>query len=219
MKELNTSISKIKNYMRTFNIIDENVLDVICDVRKEIYAPDEYKSFAYSDFQIPLKHSQFMLTSNVEGLILQSMRISSNDSAIILGSGTGYLAACVSKLASKVTAIDIYDDFISDSEKNCVKDNIKNVNFKCLDINDFWGMIKDYNIIISTFSIESSEAISSNMSENSKAFIFTGEENSPIKSGKIISKTQNNGYTREHIIQTNVKHIIKGLNKHDRKNT
>ena len=80
-------------------------------------------------------------------------------------------------------------------------------------------MIKDYNIIISTFSIGSSEAISSNMSENSKAFIFTGEENSPIKSGKIISKTQNNGYTREHIIQTNVKHIIKGLNKHDRKNT
>ncbi len=73
-------------------------------------------------------------------------------------------------------------------------------------------MIKGFNIIISTFSIESSDAILSNMSNNSRAFIFTGDRNSPIKSGKIISKTENNGYTREHIIQTNVKHIIKGMN-------
>ena len=215
MKELNNNSDKIKNYMRTFNIIDENVLDVICDVRKEIYTPNEYKPFAYSDFQIPLNHSEFMLTSNVEGTILQSMKISDNDSAIILGSGTGYLASCVSKLAKKVSAVDIYDDFIRDSKENCTEHGIQNINFKCLDINDSWEMIKDFNIIISTFSIESSDAILSNMSNNSKAFIFTGDRNSPIKSGKIISKTENNGYTREHIIQTNVKHIIKGMNEHD----
>ena len=212
MKELNNNNDKIKNYMRTFNIIDENVLDVICDVRKEIYAPIEYKSFAYSDFQIPLNHSEFMLTSNVEGTILQSMKILDNDSAIILGSGTGYLASCVSKLAKKVTAVDIYDDFIRDSKKNCAKHSIQNIKFKCLDINDSWEMIKDFNIIISTFSIESYDAILSNMSNNSRAFIFIGDRNSPIKSGKIISKTENNGYTKEHIIQTNVKHIIKGMN-------
>ena len=212
MKELNNNNDKIKNYMRTFNIIDENVLDVICDVRKEIYAPNEYKPFAYSDFQIPLNHSEFMLTSNVEGTILQSMKISNNDSAIILGSGTGYLASCVSKLAKKVSAVDIYEDFIRDSKENCVEHGIQNINFKCLDINDSWEIIKDFNIIISTFSIESSDAILSNMSNNSRAFIFTGDRNSPIKSGKIISKIENNGYTKEHIIQTNVKHIIKGMN-------
>ena len=212
MKELNNNNDKIKNYMRTFNIIDENVLDVICDVRKEIYAPIEYKSFAYSDFQIPLNHSEFMLTSNVEGTILQSMKILDNDSAIILGSGTGYLASCVSKLAKKVSAVDIYEDFIRDSKENCVEHGIQNINFKCLDINDSWEIIKDFNIIISTFSIESSDAILSNMSNNSRAFIFTGDRNSPIKSGKIISKIENNGYTKEHIIQTNVKHIIKGMN-------
>ena len=212
MKELNNNNDKIKNYMRTFNIIDENVLDVICDVRKEIYAPNEYKPFAYSDFQIPLNHSEFMLTSNVEGTILQSMKISNNDSAIILGSGTGYLASCVSKLAKKVTAVDIYDDFIRDSKENCAKHSIQNIKFKCLDINDSWEMIKDFNIIISTFSIESYDAILSNMSNNSRAFIFIGDRNSPIKSGKIISKIENNGYTKEHIIQTNVKHIIKGMN-------
>ena len=212
MKELNNNNDKIKNYMRTFNIIDENVLDVICDVRKEIYAPNEYKPFAYSDFRIPLNHSEFMLTSNVEGTILQSMKILDNDSAIILGSGTGYLASCVSKLAKKVSAVDIYEDFIRDSKENCVEHGIQNINFKCLDINDSWEIIKDFNIIISTFSIESSDAILSNMSNNSRAFIFTGDRNSPIKSGKIISKIENNGYTKEHIIQTNVKHIIKGMN-------
>ena len=219
MKELNNNNDKIKNYMRTFNIIDENVLDVICDVRKEIYAPDQYKSFAYSDFQIPLDHSEFMLTSNVEGTILQAMKISHNDSAIILGSGTGYLAACVSKLANKVMAVDIYNDFIKDSKKNCDELGINNIKFKCIDINDSWDMIKDFNIIISTFSIDSPDVITSNMSNNSRAFVFSGEPNSPIKFGKIISKIENNGYTREHIIQTNVKHIIKGMNKNDRKNT
>ena len=215
MKELNTSKDKIKNYMRTFNIIDESVLDIICDVRKENYAPDEYKSFAYSDFQIPLNHSEFMLTSNVEGTILQAMKISHNDSAIILGSGSGYLAACVSKLANKVTAVDIHSDFIRDAEKNSAEHGINNINFKCLDINNSWEMIKDFNIIISTFSVESSDVITRNMSSNSRSFVFIGEQNSPIKSGKIISKTENNGYTREHIIQTNVKHIIKGMNKND----
>ena len=212
MKELNSNDDKIKNYMRTFNIIDENVLDVICDVRKEIFAPNEYKSFAYSDFQIPLDHSEFMLTSNVEGTILQAMKISNNDSAVILGSGTGYLAACVSRLANKVLAIDIYDDFVRYSRKNCTDNGINNIDFECKDINNSWEIIKNFSIIITTFSIESPDVITNNMSNNSRAFIFTGEQNSPIKSGKIISKTENNGYTREHIIQTNVKHIIKGMN-------
>ena len=212
MKELNSNDDKIKNYMRTFNIIDENVLDVICDVRKEIFAPNEYKSFAYSDFQIPLDHSEFMLTSNVEGTILQAMKISNNDSAVILGSGTGYLAACVSRLANKVLAIDIYDDFVRYSRKNCTDNGINNIDFECKDINNSWEIINNFSIIITTFSIESPDVITNNMSNNSRAFIFTGEQNSPIKSGKIISKTENNGYTREHIIQTNVKHIIKGMN-------
>ena len=212
MKELNSDNDRIKNYMRTFNIIDENVLDVICDVRKEIYAPKAYESFAYSDFQIPLNHAEFMLTSNVEGIILQAMKISHNDSAIVLGSGTGYLSSCVSKLANKVMAVDIYSDFIENSKRNCDELGIDNINFKCMDINDSWDLIKNFDIIISTFSIESPDVIERNMSNNSRAFVFTGERNSPIKSGKIISKIENNGYTREHIIQTNVKHIIKGLN-------
>ena len=216
MKDHNSSsLNKVKNYIRTFNIIDEDVLDSMCDTDRSLFTPDYYKPFAYSDIQIPLSHGQKMLLPSVEGTILQEMKLTKEDKLLVCGSGTGYLSVCATKLASHVTGIDIHEDFILKSFENSKTHKPKNLSLKHLDINNNWDIISDYNRIIMTFSVNSSKMILDHMSEDSRAFIFTGDEYSPIKSGKIISKTENNGYTRDHIIQTNINHIIKGLNGDD----
>ena len=216
MKDHNdSSFNKVKNYIRTFNIIDEDVLNSMCETDRGIFTPGYYKSFAYSDIQIPLSYGQKMLLPSVEGTILQEMKLSHSDNLLIVGSGTGYLSACATKLVKNVTGVDIYEDFINQSLKITKELQLKNITLKQLDINKDWRIIGDYNKIILTFSILSSDIVSEHMSRDSRAFIFTGEENSPIKFGKIISKTENNGYTKEHIIQTNINQIIKGLKNDD----
>ena len=219
MKDSNdTSIIKVKNYIRTFNVIDEKVLDAICSTNREDFVPKYYKSFAFTDIPIPLDHGQSMLLPSVEGLLLQSLKLNVNDNVLVVGSGSGFLAACLSKLVRNVTAIDIFQDFITKSKAVCQTNMINNIEFIQRDIQKHWEMIHSYDSVVLTFSMNDTSPITQNLRINSKAFVFIGEENSPIKFGKIISKTENNGYTREHIIQTNIKHIIKGLKNNDREN-
>ena len=46
------------------------------------------------------------------------------------------------------------------------------------------------------------------MPHNSRAFLFYGSDDSPVKTGMIITKTIESGYTKEYIVETDVKKLI-----------
>ena len=204
----NYTIDAVKNNIRTHNIIDENVLNAINVVKRSEYLPESYQSFARVDIDIPLSHEQKMLMPSVEAKIMQSLNIKKNEDVLVVGSGTGYLASCVSLLCNKVHGIDYHDDFIKLSLQNKDKFSFDNLFFETKNITSHWEIIRNFNILIFTFSVESVDIIISNMNKNSRAFVFLGKDNSPIKSGIIIKKSEDTSYITEHILQTNREPII-----------
>jgi protein-L-isoaspartate(D-aspartate) O-methyltransferase len=204
----NYTMDAVKNNIRSQNVIDENVLNAISVVQRSEYLPENYKSFANVDIDIPIAHGQKMLTPSVEAKIMQSLTIKKDENILVLGSGTGYLASCASLLCNKVHGIDYYEDFVKLSLQNKDKFSFKNLSFEKKDISSNWKIIGKFDVLIFTFSIESIDIIISNMSKNSRAFAFLGNNNSPIKSGVIIKKTDDSSYTTEHILQTSIAPII-----------
>tara|TARA_Y100000748_G_scaffold275791_1_gene251788 strand:+ start:32 stop:664 length:633 start_codon:yes stop_codon:yes gene_type:complete len=210
MKVDNTdTINMVKNHIRTLNVIDDRVLNVLKKVQRNLFVPDIYKSFAHIDINIPIEE-EHMLMPSVEAKLLQALNIKSHENVLVIGSGTGYLSSCVSMLAKRVFSIDINKRLADLSESNSKHDYLKNnMIFKHMDILDDLSIIKKYDVIILTSSIANSSIISNNMSDNSRSFIFLGDDDAPIKTGIVFQKLKESGSLIEQVLETNVKALIK----------
>jgi protein-L-isoaspartate(D-aspartate) O-methyltransferase len=74
-----------------------------------------------------------MLTPNVEGRLLQALELKPGDNVLEIGSGAGFLTACLARLSAAVTSVDIFNDFIAMAKSNLADAAIENVEFICMD--------------------------------------------------------------------------------------
>ncbi len=203
------TFNEVKENYRTQNILDENVLHALSRIDRRDFVPDGFENFSYSDIEIPLTNKQFMLRPSVEGMIIQSLSIKESDNVLIVGSGTGYLTSCISLLCNKIDAIDLYVDMVDQAQKNIEKYNLTNVKIENKNILTDWSMIRNYNIVIFTFGLDSNEMIKKNLSEYSKCFMFENKKNFPMKSGIIINKLSDSNFVKNFITQAYTRGIIK----------
>jgi len=207
----NVTNNMVKNHIRSLNVIDEKVLQIMQDIHRDIFVPEKFKDFSYIDFEMPIGNNQSMLLPSIEATIMQALNIKSNESVLIIGSGTGYLTTCISILCKKILSIDFFKDFVVSSKKNIEKTNIKkNIAVKQKDITLDWEILKDFDVIIFTSYIDEIGNILENMRENTRAFVFLGSQKVPFKNGMIINKYKNSSYHKDFVIETAVKPLITG---------
>jgi protein-L-isoaspartate(D-aspartate) O-methyltransferase len=108
----------VDQQIRTWEVLDRRVLDALSAVPREAFVPESYRELAFADTPIPIGFGQSMLAPNMQGRILQSLGINASDSALEVGSGTGYLSACLSLLAAATHSIDIYGEFTAAAAAN-----------------------------------------------------------------------------------------------------
>jgi protein-L-isoaspartate(D-aspartate) O-methyltransferase len=97
----------VDQQIRTWEVLDPRVLDVFAAVPREAFVPPEYRELAFADAAIPIGYGQSMLPPKVQGRILQALGVTAKESVLEVGSGTGYLAACLGLLSSSTHSIDI----------------------------------------------------------------------------------------------------------------
>jgi protein-L-isoaspartate(D-aspartate) O-methyltransferase len=97
----------VDQQIRTWEVLDPRVLDVLSSVPREAFVPAAYRELAFADTPIPIGFGQTMLAPLLQGRMLQALAVSDVDSALEVGTGTGYLAACMGLLARTTRSIDI----------------------------------------------------------------------------------------------------------------
>ena len=90
----------VDQQIRTWEVLDPRVLDALSAVPREAFVPPEYRELAFADTPIPIGFGQTMLAPKLQGRILQALGPNATDSALEVGSGTGYLAAALSLLCA-----------------------------------------------------------------------------------------------------------------------
>src|SRR6202162_2534497 len=108
----------VDQQIRTWEVLDPRVLDALSAVPREAFVPPAYRELAFADTPIPIGFGQSMLAPVLQGRILQSLGVNASDSALEVGTGTGYLAACLSLLASSPHSIDIRAEFTAAAAAN-----------------------------------------------------------------------------------------------------
>ena len=116
----------LKQQIRAWEVLDEKVLGILELIPRENFVPKEFINFAFADMEIPLSHDESMMTPKVEGRLLQSLEINKDDLVLEVGTGSGYLTACLAALSKEVISIDIHEDFLISAEKKLLHQKIRN---------------------------------------------------------------------------------------------
>jgi len=123
----------LSQQLRAWEVLDVRVLRAFAETPREDFVPRDYRDLAFADTEIPLGHGQSMLAPKVEGRILQALQVEPIDDVLVIGTGSGYLTACLARLAKRITAVDIFPDFATNAAPKLAACGIHNVELKTAD--------------------------------------------------------------------------------------
>ena len=116
----------VENQVRPWEVLDGRVLDVISRVRREDFVAAEHRQLAFADLCLPLGHGELMMKPVVEGRVLQALDLQPTDRVLEIGTGSGYLSACLATLSAQLTSVDIHGDFTNVATERLVHAGIEN---------------------------------------------------------------------------------------------
>ena len=133
---MNTEFARrqmVGQQIRTLEVFDARVLDVLGELPREEFVPARYRDLAFAETKIPLHHGQFMMTPTIEGRLLQLLAPGKEDDVLEIGTGSGFLCACLARLARSVSSVDIFPDFAMDAAARLKNVGIENATLATMD--------------------------------------------------------------------------------------
>ena len=96
----------VEQQVRPWDVLDARVLEVLGKLPREEFAPAPYRAVAYGDIEIPLGDGQRMLKPVVAGRVLQALLPQPGEVVLEIGTGSGYVTACLAHLAREVVSLE-----------------------------------------------------------------------------------------------------------------
>jgi protein-L-isoaspartate(D-aspartate) O-methyltransferase len=106
----------VEQQVRPWDVLDVRVLDVLSQVPRDAFVPDAYQALAYADLAVPIGHGELMLKPVVEGRMLQSLALLPTDEVLEIGTGSGFIAACLGRLARDVLSLELHADLAESAQ-------------------------------------------------------------------------------------------------------
>ena len=100
----------VEQQIRPWDVLDVRVLDTLARMPREAFVAESLRGLAYADTALPVGHGETMLKPVMEGRILQALLPTATESVLEIGAGSGYLTACLARLAREVVAIERHPD-------------------------------------------------------------------------------------------------------------
>lgn len=201
----------VEQQVRPWNVLNPRVLDVIGEIPRENFAPEEYKNLAYVDTRIPLgkfeNHPCDMANPVLDGRILQEMDILDNDLVLEIGTGSGYLTACMAKLGDHVDTVDINEEMTAIAKKNLQSLAINNVNFSTGDASKTWHQKRNYDVIVISAAMkEIPSSYKDLLKVGGRMFVVTGA--APAMTAHRVTRTEQDEWTVEDLFETSIEPMI-----------
>lgn len=133
---MNTEFARrqmVEQQIRTWDVRSDRVLELFGTLRRDEFVPPAFRRLAFADCAIPIGHGERMMVPSVEGRLLQSLDPQRDETVLEIGTGTGYLTACLARLAGHVESVDIHQDFATGAAARLADFGIENVSISVMD--------------------------------------------------------------------------------------
>jgi len=197
----------IEQQIRPWDVLDDRVLGVLSATHREDFVPERYRALAFSDICIPLAHDQCMMAPKLEGKLLQSLALQPGDRILEIGTGSGYLTACLAQLGGSVHSIDLFADFTEDARNKLKDRSIDNVTLETGDAAAGWHTDKGYDVIAVTGSLPTLHRdFHGLLNPGGRLFVIVGRP--PIMQALLITRVGEHEWNHESLFETSIPELI-----------
>jgi protein-L-isoaspartate(D-aspartate) O-methyltransferase len=196
----------VDQQIRTWEVLDPRVLDVLAAVPREAFVPQAYRELAFADAPIPIGFGQCMLAPKLQGRILQALGVGAADRILEVGSGTGYLAACLSLLGASTRSIDIHPGLIASSRVNLETVPGAQVQFE---VGDAFAAasLGEYDVIAVTGSLPVyDKRFERSLRVGGRLFAIVGT--APVMDAILVRRVDESEWIRESLFETVIEPLI-----------
>jgi protein-L-isoaspartate(D-aspartate) O-methyltransferase len=209
MNEMNfeqARFNMIEQQVRPWNVLDQRVLDVMAAVPREHFVPARYRALAFADVSIPLNNHQVMMHPNVEGRLLQALALHLDDNVLEIGTGSGYLTACMARLARRVVSVEIFPEFTEAARQKVRAYGTPNIQLHTGDAANGWGE-HQYDAIAITGSLPVLPDLwGQHLTLGGRLFVVVG--GAPIMEATLVTRLAENEWATESLFDTDLPPLI-----------
>jgi len=198
----------VDQQVRAWDVLDPKVLDAMRAVPRERFVPERFREMAYSEAEIPIGNDQWMMSPSHEGRLIQALELTGDERVLEVGTGTGYVTACLAQLARDVVSVDIYDDFTRAARQRLTDLQVENVECQTLDATKSLPE-GPFDAIAVTGSLEKLDTrFVDVLANDGRLFIVTGD--APAMEARRIVKRGENNWESSVLFETRLKRLVNG---------
>jgi len=181
----------VEQQIRPWEVLDQDVLDLLYVVRREEFVAEAYRNLAFSDLEIPLcenaDEGERMMQPKLEARILQELAVKKSERVLEVGTGSGYLTALLAARAQHVYSVEINPRLKAFGEENLHRAVVENVTTELDDASQGWRRHAPYDIIVLTGSTPVlPPAVLSQLRAGGRLFAIVGDP--PVMEARLITR-------------------------------
>jgi len=197
----------VEQQVRTWEVLDEHVLELLETTHREDFVPVRYRKLAFTDMAIPLDHGQTMMKPVVEGRLLQSLELKPDETVLEIGTGSGFITACLAQMAKQVISVDLYEQFSNEVAAKLKDKDIQNVELETGNVMTGWQPEQAHDVLVVTGSVTLiPDHFRGWVNPSGRIFVVCGE--GPAMEAKLLTKLNATEWREESLFETDLARLI-----------
>ncbi|HYN13313.1 MAG TPA: protein-L-isoaspartate O-methyltransferase [Burkholderiales bacterium] len=201
----------VEQQIRTWEVLDQAVLDLLYLVPREDFVPPQHRSLAFSDTQIPIeegvKAGERMWEPKLEARVIQELNVKKTDRVLEVGTGSGYLTALLAHRAAQVHSVEIKPKLAELGRRNLARHGADNVRLETGDAARGWPRHAPYDAIVLTGSTPVlPKAFLDQLAVGARLFAVVGE--APAMAARLVTCTAPGAFRAEDLFETVIAPLV-----------
>jgi protein-L-isoaspartate(D-aspartate) O-methyltransferase len=199
-----TRETMVEQQVRPWDVLDLRVLETIGTLPREAFVAESLRGLAYTDTELPLGHGETMMKPVLEGRVLQALLPQPHESVLEIGTGSGYLAACLGQLAREVVSVEQHADLADAAAARLATQGFGNVAVRCADAMA-WNPGRSFDVMCVTGAVAVLPArFIEWLNPNGRMFVVRGQ--APVMEAVLVHRTVN-GSRVESLFETDLPYL------------
>jgi protein-L-isoaspartate(D-aspartate) O-methyltransferase len=197
----------VEQQIRTWDVLDTDVLDLLHKLKRENFVPPAQREFALMDVELPLSSiaptavNERMWSPKMEARVVQDVDLHGFEHVLEVGTGSGYLTALLASRSATVTSVEINPALAQFAVANLARAGIVNATVEIGDAARGWTARAPYDVIVFTGSMEMlPDEVLAQLKKGGKIFAILGKP--PAMRAQLITVSPNGGRSERTLFET-----------------
>ncbi|MEE8339229.1 MAG: protein-L-isoaspartate O-methyltransferase [Xanthomonadales bacterium] len=197
----------VEQQIRPWEVLDGRVLSLLESLHREDFVPVKYRKLAFADLSIPLEEGQVMMRPNIEGRVLQALDLDEDETVLEIGTGSGFITACLASLAKCVVSVEIFAKLHEMAQARLEEKNVRNAELFVGDVMRGWQPEQAHDVVVVTGSVPVvPEQFLGWVNPGGRMFVISGD--SPAMEARLLTRLSVTEWREESLFETDLPRLV-----------